>query len=1219
MTSIIKKIFLPRKALVACVALLIGILFQDDCKGQSVNTNSGTDFWFGFTETSDLQSADYVVYINTFKTTKGTISIPGFAWSQNFTAVAGIQTRIVVPSADVVVSSFSAPTNQAVHVIADSNISVFAAIENSERSDNSCILPVAELGNEYYIMDFSLCQSFSEFMIVAQGCRDSVEITPTHNITVGGNHPIGVPYTEVLQPGQVFLVQCDSDLTGSKIRSLSHSETGVIAGANWNCVTCAGTANPFYEELFPDNTWGSDYVFLPTAKAEDRCRVLSEKNGTVVTFNTNFGPNIHTLNAGQYYDTAVDDSAPVYISATNPITVGRFLQTGSCNSYYITNPTGKGDPSEVIEDATNQMYLDSITFYVSRTPDMDSTYIQVVTRTVDKNTIFLDGVNIGAFFKTLIPKPTYAYTSLTILPGSHTLISVGGQGFVAYACALGFLDALACDAGVYLQEINLNLSGTSPSSCSAHDGSATAIVTGIPPFLYTWSNGETTQTATGLKAGIYTVTVTDSDCVPHKAAGTVIINGKVGYSASIVDTNPSCKDSLGKSTAYPTGGTPPYNYSWSNGETSQTATGLNPGTYTCTVTDNTGCLCFAITKIIKSVPPGIGIAPYNDSSCGRRSQLLHVYGLNTGIYNWAPHTGLSCYQCATPTANPAVTTTYTISGSDSNGCSASATITLAVLAAPVPIIKGKDSICQGDVDTLLASGGSTYQWSNNGTSDSIIVSPANTTTYTVTASNGFCPSHDTTFTIHVLSAASAKITAVPKDSFCIGDSVKLMASGGTKYRWNTGNTSNFIWVKSPSTKTYTLYASVGTCNDSTTITIKPIAPITASISITKDTICPNENTTITAIGQGGSATYKWSNGATTSSITVADTVTTTYTAMVYGLCDSIKKVMTVTVIPLPKPVISGNTSKCQGTIDTLTVSSSVNPTTYQWNNGATTTSVITGILQNDTTIYVTAFNKLGCPVKEGFLINVKTLPDVTINPSTVACSGNPVTLKAVAKGTGPFSYSWSPGGATTDNISVNPDTITSYSVKVSNGCITTKTTLVIPDNPVLSACCDNTILLGDDTVLVAHGSTTLPYDWSPSVNCLNPPSCDSVKVNPTVTTTYTVTLTDSFGCQIERVITIIVEQRCFNFIVPNVFTPTNAGILGLNSIFYINAQHMDGWSLTVYDRWGMEMYNSTDPDKYWDGNTKNGGKAPAGVYYYIISGTCQGSTYKKDGFVQLIR
>lgn len=1218
MTSIIKKIFSPRKAFIVCVMFLLGILFQQTCRGQAVNTNSGTDFWFGYTETSDLQNASYVVYINTFKTTKGTVSIPGYAWSMNFTVVAGVTTRIVLPSADVVVSSFSAPVNQAVHVIADSNIAVFAAIEYPLRSDNTCILPVAELGNEYYIMDFSMCQSFSEFMVVAQGCKDSVEIIPSQNITVGGSHPAGIPYTEVLQPGQVFIVQSDSDLTGSMVRSLNHSETGVIAGANWNCVACNGTANPFYEELFPDNTWGSDYVFLPTSQAEDRCRVLSEKNGTVVTFVTNFGSNIQTLNAGQYYDTAINYAAPVYISATNPVIVGRFMQTGSCNEYYVNNPTGKGDPAQVAEDATNQMFLDSITFYVSRTPDIDSTYIQIVTRTADKNTIFLDGVNIGAFFTTLIPNPTYAYTSLTILPGSHTLISTSGQGFVAYTCGLGYLDAVACDAGVYLPELSIDLSAASPSSCSAHDGSATVTATGIPPFLYTWSNGETTQIATGLKAGIYTVTVTDSECVQHKATGTVIINGKVGYTASIVDTNPSCIDSLGKSTANPTGGIAPYTYSWSNGETTQTATGLHPGTYTCTVTDNAGCLCFAITKIIKYIPPGIGIAPYNDSSCGPQSQVLHVYGLNTGVYNWAPHSGLSCYQCATPTANPAVTTTYTISGSDSNGCSASATITLAVLSTPKPFIKGKDSICQGDADTLLATGGSTYQWSNGGTNDTIIISPANTTTYTVTASNGFCPSHDTTFTIHVLSAASAKITTA-KDSFCIGDSVKLTANGGTKYRWNNGSTTNAIWVHSPVTKTYTLYASVGTCNDSATITIKPISPITASISITKDTICPNQPTTITAAGQGGSASYKWSNGATTSSITVADTVTTTYTATVYGVCDTIKKVMTVTVIPLPKPIINGTVSKCQGMKDTLTVTSSINPVTYVWNNGSTATSIITGALDNDTTIYVTAFNQLGCSVKEGFTITIKTPPDVTINPSTVACSGNPVTLKATAKGTGPFTYLWSPGGATTDNISVNPDSTITYSVAVSNGCVTIKTTRVIPDNPVLSACCNNIILLGDDTVLVAHGSTTLPYKWSPPVICLDPPGCDSVKVSPTVTTTYTVTLTDSFGCQLERVITIVVDQRCFDFLVPNVFTPGDAGILGLDNVFYINAQHMDAWSLVIYDRWGKEMYNSANPEQYWNGNTESGGKAPAGVYYYIISATCQGNTYKKYGFIQLIR
>jgi len=64
---------------------------------------------------------------------------------------------------------------------------------------------------------------------------------------------------------------------------------------------------------------------------------------------------------------------------------------------------------------------------------------------------------------------------------------------------------------------------------------------------------------------------------------------------------------------------------------------------------------------------------------------------------------------------------------------------------------------------------------------------------------------------------------------------------------------------------------------------------------------------------------------------------------------------------------------------------------------------------------------------------------------------------------------------------------------------------------------------------------------------------------------------------------------------------------------------MDAWALTIYDRWGKEMFHSTNPYDYWTGNTEGGAKAPAGVYYYIIDGTCQNDTYKKDGFVQLIR
>ncbi len=620
---------------------------------------------------------------------------PESFWSTPFTALPGVTTRIDLPSADVVVVAFGGPVNQAVNVVSDSNVSVFAAIENSERSDNACILPVSLLGNQYYLMDYDLCQSFSEFMVVAQGCKDSVEIIPSQDVTVGGFHPANVPYTEVLQTGQVLVVQSDGDLTGSMVQSLNHAETGVMAGANWNCVTCSGTANPFYEEIYPINTWGKTFVFLPTAQAQDQCRVLSEQNGTVVTFSTGSGPNAVTLNAGQYYDTTINYASPVYISGTNPISVGRFLRTGSCNNYYIFNPTGKGDPSQVMEDACEQMFLDSTSFYVSRTPDIDSIYVQIVTRTPDMGGVFLDHVNIASYFNVLGPNPAYAYASLTILPGSHVLTTTG-KGFVAYTCGLGFEDAMAAPAGVYLKEINISITATNPSACAASDGTATANASGIPPFLYSWSNGQTTQTATGLSAGIYTVTVSDSDCVPHKDTAVINLSGHSGFTASVADTNPNCSNPKGVSTVFPSGGSAPYTYSWSNGETSKTATGLTAGSYTCTITDKNGCKYFATTNIIGYSPPSIGISPYNDSICGDSSTFLHVFGINTNIYKWTPAaSGLSCYTCPSPTASPTVTTTYTISGIDSNGCSASTSVTIYVLPTARPIITGKDSICIG--------------------------------------------------------------------------------------------------------------------------------------------------------------------------------------------------------------------------------------------------------------------------------------------------------------------------------------------------------------------------------------------------------------------------------------------------------------------------------------------------------------------------------------------
>jgi len=786
-----------------------------------------------------------------------------------------------------------------------------------------------------------------------------------------------------------------------------------------------------------------------------------------------------------------------------------------------------------------------------------------------------------------------------------------------FACGKGF----ACAVDVNPSPINISV--TPPSSCSACDAQATATFNcGTSPFTYSWSNGSTTQTVNGLCAGIYSVKVTDASCPSALDSALVIINGKIGYNVSVKDTNPGCLLARGNITAYPTGGTAPYSYSWSNGKTTQKDTGLAAGTYTCTITDNNGCKAFLSATLINPPPPNVTISPLSDSLCGGGKVQLTAKGASN--YSWTPALSLSCKNCANPVATPTVTTTYTVTGTDTNGCVATATAIINVYSSPTPVIKAKDSVCAGYVDTFSVAGGNTYIWDNGATTSSTQYRLVVTQTITVQAFNGNC-SKDTSIVIHVVSPV-AKIKAL-SDSVCQGDSTLLSGSGGLTYKWNTGSTLTSIWVKPQKTATYTLYAYEGTCKDSALQAIKIAPKITAAIAAVNDTVCPYGSTTITATGIGGKVTkYRWNNGATSASITVHDTVTTTYTATVYGLCDSVQKVMQVVVVPLPKPVISGLNWRCKGKHDTLIISSSTNPTKYLWDNGKTTTTYVTGAINADSLISVTAYNSLGCPVTIVDTVYLRTPPAPVVTYTTPFCAAQAVYMTASSTGTfPPFTYSWSTG-QTGSSITIDPgpDSTTTYTVYASNGCVGSATATVIPNVPILNACCSQILTnLGDTTILVASGNSKI-YQWQESpdkgtITCINPPLCDSVRVITSVTTSYTVVGTDSNGCQGEQVLLIDIDVPCFDVRIPNVITPNNPGPLGLNGLFYIRTLNMSAWSIIIYDRWGKEMYSSTNPGQYWTGTTKGGSKAPDGVYYYIIDATCQQITYKKDGFVQLIR
>jgi len=503
-----------------------------------------------------------------------------------------------------------------------------------------------------------------------------------------------------------------------------------------------------------------------------------------------------------------------------------------------------------------------------------------------------------------------------------------------------------------------------------------------------------------------------------------------------------------------------------------------------------------------------------------------------------------------------------------------------------------------------------YSWAPGGKTTQTITG-LSAGTYTVSVNpSGTCFTITDTVSIH-----GGIIVNSSKDSVCSGDSLTLSAdsSAGMAFNWSPGGaTTAKIHISPVITTTYTVHTHGGPCPaDSATFTVKIIPGVTGSVSAVKDTICQGGTATLNVTGSGGIITYKWNTGATSSSINVSPANTTTYTATIYGSCDSTKKPITVTVEPLPTGAFIGKDSLCKGLKDTIQVSGGCS---YQWNNGSTSNMYYTGNVNADSSIVVTIKSCFGCTLKDTFKIKSKNPVPVTVNKGTI-CTKGCVTLTASASGSG-LTYNWNTG-ATTDTITVCPAADTTYTVQVSNGCpsiATTKVTVYPPS--IVTLCCDTIIMEGQSATLTANNANT--YLWAPPIS-LNCDSCATVIATPTSTTTYTVTGTDSHGCQDWVVVTVTVETPCFNFTIPNVFTPSNGGILGLDKVFYIKTENLDAWSIIIFDRWGKEMFNTTNPAEYWNGNAESGGSAPAGVYYYIISGTCQNTTYKKDGFVQLIR
>ena len=422
------------------------------------------------------------------------------------------------------------------------------------------------------------------------------------------------------------------------------------------------------------------------------------------------------------------------------------------------------------------------------------------------------------------------------------------------------------------------------------------------------------------------------------------------------------------------------NYLWSNGATTPSinVTPTSTTDYSVKVTDCNGCKANDAMKITVFPLPTPSIDGVAEICFGKSATLSALGGI---IYNWS--SGQTTNDII---VSPDITTTYTVTVTNANGCTATAQKILTVNPLPTPVVTGDLVICLNESTVLTASGGDSYLWNTAATTASITVGPTTTTSYSVTVTDSKTCSANTTVEVIVNPLPIALI--VGDLEICIGDETSLTATGGQNYLWSDGSTTSTISVSPNVNTTYRVTVTDGNgCSQNTSVDVVvrplPIPTITGEL-----TICKGNNTTLTA---GGGVSYEWSNGSTSTSITVAPFVSKTFTVTVTNQFGCLaQKEALVIINPLPNPSISGNESICFGSDVTLTASGAQ---IFSWSNGSNSQSITVSPVES--TIYiVTVTDDNGCTASTARSVTVNPLPSVAISGQGEICNGDTVLLSA---------------------------------------------------------------------------------------------------------------------------------------------------------------------------------------------------------------------------------
>lgn len=683
--------------------------------------------------------------------------------------------------------------------------------------------------------------------------------------------------------------------------------------------------------------------------------------------------------------------------------------------------------------------------------------------------------------------------------------------------------------------------------------------------------------------------------------------------ANASGTPESCAGNDGIASVNVSGGVPPYTITWNTPtqQSGSTLAGLAPGNYQVTVSDISTCnppIVQNVTIGTSSNPPVLTIN--NPVICvGGTATITASAGGAIGTYEWS--TGETT---ATIIVTPSENTTYFCTFSNVN-CSATGLSTVTITEPFVPFFNAIPNVCQYAEMPVLPSLSADATpiagtWSPSFIDSSII----GVQTFYFTPNLGEC-GFPTSITITVDSLVTPTFNSFP--DFCQGDNQALPLTStnipSIAGSWNPPN----INTTTVGLGTYVFTPALSFCATSVNaeINVKPTPTIEIDSAIA---ICSGESVTLLANVDLSGGTFSWSESNSTAQNISYQPIETHFSFASYTFegC-TVSDSVFIEVYPVIHVYAGEDVSICSG--QSILLNATGTPF-IEWDNGISNNTIIT---PSTTTVYsVIGSTEYGCSTTDEITITVNPLPLIEAGPSISICQSTEIILSASGAGNG-GAYSWN-NGISNGVPFVIEDTTTFTVIGTNvNGCSNQDsvivTVLLKPNASFQMNQQAGTAPLNVEFTNTSEDATIYFWDFG---NGINTTTSSTEVISEVYTTTnamdtFLVWLTASNGFCQDSTYQLISISHAPEISFPNVFTPNGDST---NEVYFVEHKFLQSLEVVLFNRWGNVIATIDSPSGFWDGKSKNGIDADAGVYFYNYSAVgINGQELQGQGFITLIR